>query len=552
MTVPLGALSDGFAWRCVRSAWRWTTGTRPIRGATPHGEMGFYYCDGAGQDSPDCLRPRPLNQMQFGCADCDRRERKPFEAWLDGALAAHVRNAALKRRLAEIKEDPQRFALTRIYCSHGLRVLAHCPGCGKVLDLDDGASPVALVGSVNAGKSVYSAVLASLLRRQDPEGLFLRAGLSCFPRGSAHRTYEAGVVDLLMKEGELPRKTSPDEYHKAVYRLDDLTRARWTSRSIMLTDAAGEVYDEDVTPAVLALRTILLWARGIILLVDPANNGAAGGMGGRQAPDVLEEANRVAAEVVLPTGRIDPPHTGRVLATLEAVTRALHDAQWPNADIGDAAARVAAALASVGIAPGIAPDRIAPALETGRRSRRRTPTNGELADWLAHYLRTSLAGQANGKLPHAVAVAVTKSELIEDEVGPAWREVPCAGSRADAGGWAKELDRISAWSKARLAAMGTLEDQFVATLDQHFTRVGYFFVSSLGRRTELRVRPRGVQMSAGTHDALTEPSAHGAPLSLPGPWWVTSKVVTAGNDRSRCPRPVGVLHPLLWLLCNQT
>jgi hypothetical protein len=28
--------------------------------------------------------------------------------------------------------------------------------------------------------------------------------------------------------------------------------------------------------------------------------------------------------------------------------------------------------------------------------------------------------------------------------------------------------------------------------------------------------------------------------------------VTAGNDRSRCPRPVGVLHPLLWLLCTQT
>jgi len=526
--------------------WRWT---RPLTGVPPHADMGFFYCDGAGRDSPDCLQPRPLSRMEIGCVGCARNEWKPFDVWLDEAAGAHLRNAGQKDVLEWIKKDPRVFARSSFYCQHGLRAVARCPSCGKVLDLEDGASPIALVANVNAGKSVYSAVCASELRRRDSGGLFARTGLSCFPRGSAHRLYEAEVVNRLMERGELPRKTWLSEYHKAVYRLEDLSGGGWASRSIVLTDVAGEVYDEAVTPAVTALGTILLWARGVILLVDPCNSGAAGGMGGRQAPDLLDEANRLVTEIVLPTGEIEPPNTGRVLGLLETVSRVLRDVQWPHAEVDAAASHVAAALVSVGITPGISAEHIASVLESTRRDRRRLLTNGELASWLGHHIQThGNVERTNGRLPYTIAVAVTKSELVESELGPRWRHPIDLGARAGASDWARELGQLSAWSKTRLTSMGLVEREFVETLDEHFANVGYFFVSSLGRNTEFQVRRGGTQTVVDAYDADTERGAAPSSTSGAAPWWVASRVVTEGDDGSRCPRPVGVLHPLLWLL----
>jgi hypothetical protein len=349
----------------------------------------------------------------------------------------------------------------------------------------------------------------------------------------------------------LPRKTWLDEYHKAVYQIEDLRGAGWASRSVMFTDVAGEVYDEDVTPAITALRTILLWSRELVLLIDPGNSGAAGGMGGRQAPDLLEDAQRVVAEVVLPSGQIDAPDTGRVEAAIEAVSRALRDAQWPSADVEDAADRVAMALACAGLGRDATVPRIASVLEAVDPNRTRTLTNSEIASWLIQHIQVNAdVTRVGGKLPYRVAVTVSKSELLERELGPAWREPIRPAGRAGAPEWARELNRVSAWSKERLMGIGAIERELVAALEEHFADVGFFFVSSLGRDTDILVRSRRVQPVVSTHEGYAggRPATPSIGGSSAAPWWVTSKILAEGEDRSRCPSPVGVLNPLLWLL----
>jgi hypothetical protein len=523
------------------------------RRQTPQAAVGRFYCDGAGADSPDCLLPRTLGEMQFGCGACDPGGWRPFEVWRQSATTDHRQNAGRGKELAALLTDPRGFATARRFlCSHGLKIVARCPGCHRVIDLRGGASPISIVGGVRAGKSALSSTIAHELRRREG-GLFAQTGLSCTPRGSASRRYESDVVRPLMEHGELPLKTWLHEYHKAVYQIEDLRGTGWASRSVMLTDVAGEVYDEDVTPAINALRTILLWAREMVFLIDPTNTGDTGGMGGCQAPDHLDDAQRVVAEVLLPTGQIDAPHTGRVLTAIEAVMRTLSDAHWPSASAAPVGDRVAASLARAGFG-GVAGAHVALVLEATQRARRPLLTSTEIATWVIQHLTDNADVRlAGGKLPYAVAVAVTKSELIEDELGPEWRDSVRPGGRGGASDWARELGALSAWSKERLLGIGERERELVSILERHFTQVGYFFVSSLNRDTDIRVRPGAPQASHGADEGRIYSGDAGTPQqrSHAAPWWVTSKVVAEGADGSRRPEPIGVLNPLLWLLSRR-
>jgi hypothetical protein len=486
--------------------------------------------------------------MQFGCADCGPREWIPFSVWLEGAAKAHFKNAGRENDVSVLRSQPRFFARSQPFlCQHGLRVVARCPVCQRAIDLSGGANPVPIVGSVGSGKSVLSSVQAFELGR-NPGDLYARMGLQCFPRGTAYRSYELQVVKRLMEHGILPTKTWPDEYHKAVYEIEAPRNAGWASRSFMFTDVAGEVYDDRVTPAVNALRTILLWARELVLVIDPCNTGNAGGMNGRQPPDILDDAQRVVAEALLPAGSVDPPHIGPVQSAIEGVSEALRQAHWPSAGAASAAHQVVLALTCRGFR-GLDVSRVAATLEA-RREHARVLTNSEIATWLAHYLKTNSDVElTDGKLPYTIAVAVTKSELLEAELGSAWREDIHPGRGAGAADWARELNRVSQWSRERLIEFGQTERALVQLLENKFANVGYFFVSALGRDTALRVRSRTSQSNDSSLDGCTAATPQAA-LSRTEPWWVVSREVSVGADGTRCPTPVGVLNPLLWLLCQ--
>ncbi len=120
--------------------------------------------------------------------------------------------------------------------------------------------------------------------------------------------------------------------------------------------------------------------------------------------------------------------------------------------------------------------------------------------------------------------------------------------------WRRALREISSRSERALIDLG--EGEFVAWLRRHFSEVGIFFISSLGRATEpfaTRVRQRSMhQPMQGQAAALPTAWSNAADEPEEPQWvWGLDKRMTLDPEvGSRAPAPKNVLLPLLWLLAE--
>jgi len=106
--------------------------------------------------------------------------------------------------------------------------------------------------------------------------------------------------------------------------------------------------------------------------------------------------------------------------------------------------------------------------------------------------------------------------------------------------------------------LGLNQGEFVEWVEAHFAQVGFFFVSSIGKQTEIVVQAEQDRLDqAPSQQPLQQPGGFGkAPASLtsgpparPLSYRLVPKV-SMGKDKTRQPEPHGVLFPLLWLLMS--
>lgn len=499
-----------------------------------------YYCD-----ANDCLFPKRLEELSYGCSLCP----EPHPLFNDlGSEVSQLLPTPLQNVFSGAAPECPKHAR--------FRVVPRCPVCWAPIDRLGHFPPIGIWGSVDVGKTIYCAVLA----RQIEDRLYRLTGMTVSP-GYDRGLYRREVVQPLFSvKGRLPRKTRPHEHRKLVLRFEG---NGWPSRKVTFTDMAGEVYSLDPyemgSDEALARkqRTVLLTEESIFL-VNPEGSER---LGASARPDLHGVLSSLIAL----------PRIQERLATAEAVEKLARSMKrilearffpapvYSSAD-GKPFQRLAEDLSSCLEDASLVAE-IRECLEAAASVMARAMPFTEQLQKLWRFMDSAGCARVRDKLDHRIAIAVSKSDVLDDrplgfdEVLESCG-VPTNGATSPASRehWRKALREIAARSEQALVDLG--EGEFVTWVRRHFTQVGFFFISSLGRATEpfatkVRRRPVPASMRVQASDPSI-PRPHSA-VELEEPRWewrLDKRMTTDPAVGSRTPAPDGVLLPLLWLLAE--
>ena len=505
----------------------------------------------------ECLEPRALDEMAYGCHMCLRPKLyKELSDDFKQALPVDL------RQIWDVRpECPEP--------RHHLAIVPRCPVCSLPIQREGFHPPIGIWGGVKSGKTVYCAALA-----QEMEGpLFQQTGL--LRQFLVDRSeYKRAVVNPLFggASGLLPDKNRPDEHRKLVLRL---WGGDWPSRSITLTDMAGEIFmptDTDGDEDLRRRQRTVLWTRESIFLADPEKAAELGAPVRVDLFDVQVALLQLIQDRGIPLGT-EKLRVERLVRRREDILR---DHDYPsNRGQGDSPFKtLAMELAATVLPPPPDPDlveSIRRCLEDEAKKIDDVPTLQDQIDPVARRMRDWGYRQQDGKLDHRIAITVSKGDVLS-ELGPGydandqiithpelpekkrWKAPRQANSRSSPQWWQRPaLQEKSNQSREVLIQKG--EGKFVTTVESMFAEVGFFFVSSLGRDTEVFVKEgpirRAVQSSLQAQSPFggqpQPPQAAGPQV----PTWTLGKRVKANPDGGgRAPAPQHVLLPLLWILAG--
>ena len=182
------------------------------------------------------------------------------------------------------------------------------------------------------------------------------------------------------------------------------------------------------------------------------------------------------------------------------------------------------------------------------------PSLLEQAQRIAAYMRNSGYDERKNKLKHRLAVVISKADTLGEEwkeLAPKIDELNIAPN-ASLNKWKKALNGISRKSREALVDLGAL--QFVRFIERNFENAGFFFMSTLGKPTEVKVRKRCIEPNGSASDSehyapfggITE-KINSAAMPTTNKWEITKRIAY-GVDGTRSPEIRGVLVPIMWMM----
>jgi len=482
------------------------------RGGGP--EEDLYFCIG-----DQCLTPRPLSQMRYKCPVCDS------SMTAEGAS----RNRPVK---CPVHHQP---------------LIPHCPDCGRPILQDATGRPIRLVGGAHSGKTVYSAVLAYELERLSQR--FSEATGIYMPRINAD-AYLKKTVRPLYEQGVLPTKTS--ESHKIVHRR--LPSDGRPAEMITLHDMAGE--DAPTTP-------IGYHSNKTLFLINPQATSTPTGVSpfGPLVRGHAFLAIEKLVERLIGMAWLDEAKEPAVQSLCNQAAVALRNQNWPNCPRWGNLADLLLEIARTALerpASAEAADRrvLAAELESTSNGLRDMPDFMSQFQAWAGAMRTTRAPVIDGRLAgHRLALVFSKADLLGDsEIWAANLEATFRISNVADAKSARTLgDALRKMSSGAENLLLELRlNDLVASVKRQVSEVGFFFVSSLGRDTEIKVTrraPVAAQAAPGGGHQIGGATAAPAARVANTPRWELTEVLSLNpRDGTRAPTPRGVINPLLWLL----
>ena len=500
-------------------------------------DLPLFYCSG---NEDDCLHPRLLTQMKFGCVICKESERVTYDG-----LPKTILTGLPPEQLHNLWSIP--FAMRPKCPNHPFHVLVpFCPNqdCGRPIDKDGDARPISIFGGVHAGKTVYCATLAHLV----DQGNFFRLAKMAhsFPVGQQQREdYFNDVVEPLRNRGLQPTKTYVGEHHHLVMKLAGTES--WPNRTLSVTDLAGEVWqfkeNDQSTDFMRAAASTLLFSRECIFLLNPmAARGASGiaqaqhQAGGPRDNSLVDLTNTQATilSFMHSQGYLDKLNTQETLAAISALRllftqleEYIQTSGYPTTTLrsDDNAYKLAENLMSViqinlkiprdQFGGKEATQRLADRLVTAAKALISHPSYLSQLNDLVNYMSTYGPGPGEYRLSVIVSKAdllegiIDADLLLEDEELP-----PDSWPSSTLEDWWAALQNLS--SRGREALINLQEEQFVKVAEDNFKEVGFFFCSSLGRPTEVLVERRpgiSAQPMVSAQPGVGAPHGSSSPLS---------------------------------------
>lgn len=474
---------------------------------------------------------------------------------------------------------------------HVFDLSPRCPECGSRIFPDP---PLGIWAPSNAGKTVF----CTALFHEIENSFYHQTGISKEVAVEASK-YRDEVGSPFSTDGILPSKTAPGDHSTMIYQFTkDIKKPK---DRVVLTDMAGEdISNLLANPGgdldLLAAQLRVLWPQKTMILVDPDAES--------WGPEKYSSLNFPIQKKILEALKED-----RILDTpweeedLQAFMDATLDHLVCNGESVLTPIPVKNFSAFVHLAEQL--------LQTNERLVQRMADGGntlvtilakklqDLADalqrpnhqamriqleQLIQFMRQNpMSGQ--GDTPDApmdkkIAIVVSKSDtlgkscpdysdilkkhnlpLIRGEDNP---ETP--GFLARITGRNRPKGSLERWQEA-LQEMSnrsrkTLEEEFelqelVSRLEDNFEEVGYFFVSSTGRGTRIKVESNEVVhggMFQGKSSAMGGVGAVENFQSAPVPRsndWKAFEQILPDRGNSPIPQPKNVIHPLLWLLLSE-
>jgi hypothetical protein len=434
---------------------------------------------------------------------------------------------------------------SRVLCEeHQLPIRPRCagPGCSEVIRRDATGRPIRLVGGAHSGKTVYSALLASELHSPT----FFQTTSTSVARINGDAYLRRTVLPLA--RGVLAEKSS--QSHKIVFRF---VRDGYPAEMITLHDMPGE--DTPTAP-------IGYHSDKTLFLINPQATSTP--IGRIDIGSVVRGRDFLGVEVLVKRladmAWLDTANEAAVQSLCNQAAAALRGHGWPNCPRWEDLAAFLLEMARTALtrpASAEEADRrvLADLLDGTAKALCDMPDFITQFDTWAETMRAIGAPVVDGRLAgHRLALVFSKADLLGGKSELATRldalfrtlsvsqtgssQALCAALQDFSGGACKlflELDLANLVQKAK----------------QQVDEVGFFFVSSLGRDTEIKVTrlaPVAAQAAPGGGHQIGGAAAAPIAPAANTPRWELTEVLARGPDGTRTPTPRGVINPLLWLL----
>ena len=550
--------------------------TRPPAVPPPRGDA--YYCYSPGCREQD---PRPLAQMVWGCRACDLAACQPH---------TEINAVAVLRDLAQAFK-------TRIDCANprhkDFAVGPRCPSCGTPVRRYWNNPAVCITGAPGSGKTINMGVIAGeQLDGRDRIGGM--TGHIVVPQADTNQ-FVTDVVRPLYLDGTLAALTDIGQHDSMLLHFQH--PAGGLGRMVPLRDMAGEVWERGVVKAegeMFEHLTQVARARETILVLNPQGGQ---GLGKRADPDLTVAVRDLFQLYTSRPELMERPTVealdGRVrgwLASLRDQGFPGQTHKWARAERHAHTAEAIVELDLTACGRGSrhrfsAWDSLGarkcrrcgrgfaelvearfgdvPAVEMVRSTLARSheamlqtaPLVTQVAlfaDFLEHEVKVDTK---NGKVLHRLALTLAKADLLRDYDRKAARSVlEQMGARPGAplARWREGIRAVSAHNRDYLLQR---EPQLVQLAEARFAEVGFFVVSSLGRGVSWHVH--------GTTHSMTEPNLvpeeddglidldFGLDEEAPVEgvqFELEQRVAYDTTMQEHAPRPLNVMHPLIWIL----
>jgi hypothetical protein len=465
--------------------------------------------------NPDCGEPRPLGKFLFGCLRCE--DKGKLLPW------SEITNTPSPENLT----DADIWTPGYVKCpTHLMRpLIPWCAECHRSIWRQAVGAPFPLIAGSGAGKTVYLATLAYAMQHSE---LTKTQAVNEVIDPTLRKTVRA-----LWEKGIVPEKTPEGEGRKLGFLLGQNHNGD-TRTLTALVDVPGEAIEKNVR------QYLLGEANGGIYLLDPHSAQGHGGLevgqlGQAASVDVFSPLFRIFEVLVKHDLPLDSKST--IEEALTDVGKKLQSRYpWSEHQPQALGREMQQVLSShliplhdnvrtwLGASDGLIGN--LKLLENELKSRGNFLT---LLEDVHNQLQRACFDRIlpNGyTLDYSLAIAVTKADLIaewvrQDLLADA-RKTEDTLAALEVKKWKPILqahsDRCESILKAPLG-----EGAFVDEAKRRFTNVGFFFISSLGR-------PTGIRIDADKKKLI--------------------KCISGDLERGvQGPIPAGTLLPLMWMRC---
>lgn len=510
----------------------------------------------------DCIQPIKLEDALYGCRECNPRPLGSLEEEVRAQLGA----GSLHRIWAQHLRCPH----------HGHDILPHCPrsGCHRPLTESAWGWPITVFGGGGTGKTVFTAVASHLIEKE----LHNLTGLSVLPMAPDLDRYRRDAVLPLMNDGVLPIKTDLEVQNKLVLQVRG---PGWSQRLLLMSDMAGEVWTREhaavgeggagVTKQIGVaeqFKATILTSREAIFLLDPS------------APEGLKGGLAVKDHLPLVMKLLDMVQRQRLFEkasrnTLKRLAKRLQEllaaSEYPaTRRLAHLAEQLAGEVA--GVLGEVIPEYFADEIEAYLRDwakQRYSERNfrQDIRDFINYLEQNNFRRNQNTRFDLRIAVVVAKSDLLSAGTIPDSREIlgrhnlrleqADRPQRTAAQSWRVALDELSEKNGAMLKHLAGHD--FVDLVERHFSQVGYFFSTALGRPAGIQFNRELVTVDAPRANDRFGGAAPAGPARKEVRWTMERVLLPSDakhddpqpdDARQDGPQPDNVLLPFLWLLAH--